>query len=336
MMRLPCFASPTPGVALTPRGLLRPACGARPARAARPRVPAACAAGPDGGGSAGADAEAATVPAGPANPAPTAAGVSTAGMGTEDAALLEASYVADVAKIEKALDDGGSVLARDLNRRSALHFCAGNGLVTVVQRLAKEGAELDAQDMLGLTPLHMATGYKKAGTVGALVELGADANIACYGGELPVELAERLLEVTPEKKFLLPNKEYETLKEIATVLDDATETEDDDDVEDGDDVEEEGEEDEAPAAELPAPVESEAGGAKFVVRVKNKKPDEEAVSEETLPASGSAESEPVTPAADVKVTVRKRGEGAAAAARSVVPPAADVETVIRRPGETKG
>lgn len=332
-MRLPGFTSPAPGISPAPRSLRRVACGARPAQAARPRAPVACAASAKDGEDAGADAGAA--PAGPANPAPTAAGVSTAGMGPEDAALLEASYVADVAKIEKALDDGGSVLARDLNRRSALHFCAGNGLVTVVQRLAKEGAELDAQDMLGLTPLHMATGYKKAGTVGALVELGADANIACYGGELPVELAERLLELTPEKKFLLPNKEYQTLKEIAALLDDATETEDDDDVEDDEDGEEEGE-DKAPVPDTPGPVESEAGGAKFVVRVKSKKPVEEAVSEEAAPASGIAASESVTPAADVKVTVRKRGEGATTAARSGMPSAADVETVIRRPGETKG
>lgn len=275
------------------------------------------------------DASAGAAPQGPAAPAPTQAGVSTAGMDAKDAALLEACYDADVAAIDAAIDAGGSALARDLNRRSPLHFCAGNGLGTIVKRLTEGGADLDAQDMLGLTPLHMATGYRKAGTVQGLVELGADANVACYGGELPVELAERLLAATPKRKFLLPNAEWDTLKEIVNVLDEATEEEE------ADDEDEEAEEaKEMPVAVVPgAAEESEGGGAKFVVRVKEKKPDPAA--EPVAAAMPPAPAVPIDVSADVKVTVRKRGDDAAAEARPQPPATGDVEVVVRRPGEKK-
>jgi hypothetical protein len=267
------------------------------------------------------------VPQGPMVQAPTVAGVSTAGLDEKDAALLGASYDADVAAIEAALEAGGSVLARDLNRRSALHFCAGNGLVTIVKRLAAAGAELDAQDVLGLTPLHMATGYKKAGTVACLVELGADANVACYGGELPVELAERLLAGTPEKKFLRRNAEWTTLREIVECLDEATEEEEDDDDDDERDehVKEGLPEGKAAGALQPGMQEvSEADGARFVVRVKAKKP-------------GAVETEtpgPPSVPADATFSVRKRESTAADATAPAAPPVAnDVKVVVRRPGE---
>lgn len=245
-------------------------------------------------------------PQGPAAPAPMVKGVSTVGLEEREAALLTACYGAEVGEIESALDAGADVTARDVNRRSALHFCAGNGLVGVVERLIDAGADKDAQDMLGLTPLHMATGYKKAGTVKYLAKAGADANVACYGGELPVELAERLLAATPEKKFLMPNKEFGILKEIVDCLDLVTEEE-----EGGDEVDDE--------------EEGEAVKAEFAVR-----PPAPKAAVNVDP--GVKESVEVK--GDATFTVRKREKAPdGAEARTTATASTDAEVVIRRPGE---
>lgn len=208
--------------------------------------------------------------------APTKEGVSTMGMDEADAKFITACYDADVPAIEDALDNGQDVNVVDVNRRSALHFCAGNGLPTLCRRLLEMGAGIDARDVLGFTPLHMATGYKKLDSVKCLVESNADANIACMQGELAVEIAERMFDHTPPKKFLMKNDDYIKLKEIVELLDEATELEDDEDS--GEDV------------SSPEVVE-ETASAKFVVRVKPK-------SEAGTPPP------PDAPASDVKVTIR--------------------------------
>lgn len=168
--------------------------------------------------------------------APTEAGVSTAGLSGPEAALLEASYKADVKEIEQALANGADVNSADVNGRTSLHFCAGNGLQTLVRDLVSRGAVLDKQDVLGFTPLHMATGYRMVTTVRTLLELGADANIASNDGKLPVEIAEELMTRIPKKRFFMANPGYNKIKEIVDVLDDATEVEDDADSDNDSDV----------------------------------------------------------------------------------------------------
>lgn len=208
--------------------------------------------------------------------APTEVGVSTLGLSEQDASFFSACYDADVKVIEEALNKGQDVNVRDVNRRTALHFCAGNGLPTLCKRLLGMGAEINAQDVLGYTPLHMAAGYRKLDSVRVLIEAGVDANIGCNNGELAVEVAERLLERTPQKRFFVPNPEYKKMKEIVRVLDEATEIEDD---------EEEGaEKDEVQE------LREETDKAKFVVRVK--------------PKGGATKTPPPPPTSDVKVTIR--------------------------------
>eukprot|EP00177_Eucheuma_denticulatum_P005189 GFKZ01009452.1.p1 GENE.GFKZ01009452.1~~GFKZ01009452.1.p1 ORF type:complete len:317 (+),score=55.75 GFKZ01009452.1:100-1050(+) len=189
--------------------------------------------------------------------APTQAGVSTLGLSEQDASFISACYDADITAIEKALSDGQDVNIVDVNRRTALHFCAANGLPTLCKRLLEMGAEIDAQDVKGLTALHMATGYRKLDTVRLLIEGGADANLTSVEGELAVEIAEGILEKTPRKKWFGENQMWRRMKDIVDILDEATELEDEDEEDNGD---------EATAEEIT----EETENAKFVVRVKPK------------------------------------------------------------------
>lgn len=161
--------------------------------------------------------------------APTEPGVTTAGLPQKEAALLEAAYESKVADIEAALADGADVNAADVNGRTCLHFCAGNGLHLLTKDVIGRGADINKQDVLGFTPLHMAAGYRRVNSVQVLIELGADANIASYDGRLPVEIVEKVLEVTPKKRFFMSNPEHAKLKEIVDILDAATEVEEEDD-----------------------------------------------------------------------------------------------------------
>jgi Ankyrin repeats (3 copies) len=217
-------------------------------------------------------------------PAPTQAGVSTVGLGEAEAKFMEACYVSNLTVIEESLDGGIDVHTRDVNKRTAIHFCAGSGLTKIVRRLAELGADVNAQDMLGLTPLHMATGYKKPDTVSALVDLGADPHLQCYGGELSVELGERLLRSTPKKRLLVNNPDYEKLTTIVELLDSVTEEEEDD------------EEDEVGDILDSEPVEEEVkDGAKLTIRRKPKSVAPsltEHSAEATVKAEESAPSDP--------------------------------------------
>lgn len=204
--------------------------------------------------------------------APTKEGVSTVGMNEKDAKFITACYEADVTTIQAALDDGQDVTVFDVNRRSALHFCAGHGLPTLCTRLLEMGADINSRDILGLTPLHMATGYKKLDTIKVLVDANADANIASLKGELAVEIAERMLENTPEKKFFMKNGDHAKLVEMVEILDIATELEEEEEQEEEDMVE-------------------ETASAKFVVRVKPKD-------------DSNTPRPPDPPVSDVKVTIR--------------------------------
>ena len=83
---------------------------------------------------------------------------------------------------------------------------------------------------MGLTPLHMATGYRNVVTLELLLERGADPHIENLAGELPFDIAEKLLEVTPKKKLFVKNPACERMHEIHNILDKATEDEEEDEV----------------------------------------------------------------------------------------------------------
>ena len=78
---------------------------------------------------------------------------------------------------------------------------------------------------MGLTPLHMAAGYRRVQTLNLLLEKGADPHIENLEGMVPFDLVERLLENTPRKRLFMDNPVWKTTKEIYEVLDRVTEDE---------------------------------------------------------------------------------------------------------------
>lgn len=74
----------------------------------------------------------------------------------DDNALREAAAANDVARCEELLKNGARADACDSRRRTALHFAATiRGGVPLVNLLLRHGADPNAQDVAGNTPMHL-------------------------------------------------------------------------------------------------------------------------------------------------------------------------------------
>jgi ankyrin repeat protein len=88
--------------------------------------------------------------------------------------------VANVACVRILIQHGADVNAPDYDGLTPLHTCivAGNseGYHAVARLLIQSGASLEARDKLGCTPLQMAAERGNATMVEVLAGLGADVN----------------------------------------------------------------------------------------------------------------------------------------------------------------
>ena len=69
---------------------------------------------------------------------------------------------------------------------STLRIAAGNGELEQMEELLKKGADVNAQDCDGLTPLHRAIENDNLESVKLLIRKGADVNTEDYNGRTPL------------------------------------------------------------------------------------------------------------------------------------------------------
>jgi len=120
--------------------------------------------------------------------------------------------------VQGYLDAGGDVNCRDEKMNwSLLHFAAEDCNPEIVRLLAARGADMNARDKDGWTPLHWAVESdidaaqqearraSELPTVKTLIELGADTTVKAMDGSTPRDIAaayglEALYDSVPQSK----------------------------------------------------------------------------------------------------------------------------------------
>jgi len=95
----------------------------------------------------------------------------------------------EVAKL--LLEHGADLNAKNKYGWTPLHYAALNGRVDIVATLLEHGADPNVQDKFGRTPLHLAASEGRVDVVRLLLERGADPTVKDKDGDTPLDIARR-------------------------------------------------------------------------------------------------------------------------------------------------
>ena len=103
--------------------------------------------------------------------------------------LLEAVRAGDVQRVRELLEAGANPNARDKDGLTPLHWAASEGHADIVKILLEHGADPNTKIKYGWTPLHYASREGHADVVKLLLEHGADPNTKKDDGLTPLHVA---------------------------------------------------------------------------------------------------------------------------------------------------
>ena len=106
--------------------------------------------------------------------------------------LFELASEGDVEKLSELLASGAgkNINKQDDMKQTPLHMASDRGHLEAVKVLMAHGANLDVQDEDGLSPLHTAVMCEHEDIVRVLVEGGADLDLLDVDGSSPAALAD--------------------------------------------------------------------------------------------------------------------------------------------------
>jgi ankyrin repeat protein len=96
----------------------------------------------------------------------------------------------DASKIKDLLDRGADLEAKDNDGNTPLHFASMRNDLELAKLLLDKGADLEANNECRRTPLHVATCWNRIEITKFLLERGADVEAKNVYGQTPLDLAE--------------------------------------------------------------------------------------------------------------------------------------------------
>jgi len=91
------------------------------------------------------------------------------------------------------IDKGAQMEAKDSNGNTPLHFAAANGHLEIVRLLCDHGADVEARNKWGMRPLHWAAYHGHISIVKELIEVkNVEINARDTGGRTALSLARQL------------------------------------------------------------------------------------------------------------------------------------------------
>ena len=104
--------------------------------------------------------------------------------------IHEAAVSGNVEVLQRALAHGSNIRAPDVYGRIPLHYACMHGRVQAIRILAAAATDtIDAKDLDNFTPLIHGIVHSQAGSVQAMLELGADVNSSGTADHVPLNLA---------------------------------------------------------------------------------------------------------------------------------------------------
>jgi len=100
--------------------------------------------------------------------------------------LIEANNLRDVKRLIEA---GADVNAKDEQGKTPLSLAASRGFLSFIPILRDAGADVNTKDNAGMTPLHWAAYLGHIEVVHFLLSFGADINAKTNGGSTPLHIA---------------------------------------------------------------------------------------------------------------------------------------------------
>lgn len=95
----------------------------------------------------------------------------------------------DANQVRGLIANDGNPNQTDEEQRTAMHYAAMNGNLTIIAILIKASAKLDAKDKLGNTPLHLAADRNQTEAAQLLLDVGAPVDAENKNGMTPLMVA---------------------------------------------------------------------------------------------------------------------------------------------------